>query len=254
MPYEGSDESIEVFTDQLSFVEHLIENNADCHVLFGGDFNVDFSRDRLYTALLNSFCDHMGLNPIIRHSTCNIDYTYNFNMDRFNILDHFLVSGTIFSRSVVNAYAIHDVDNTSDHDPVVLQLSLEARCLKFTDKMHVSQVSWVKATEADIDNYQVDLGCRLRAIHIPVDALLCKDLRCRHESHFHDITKYASDLTAACAAAAEATIPSTCDRHYNGRIPGWSEHVGPAREKSLFWHRIWIDCDRPISMAQLLMP
>ena len=51
-----------------SFVVYLIENNADCHVILGGDFNVDFSRDRLNTALLNSFCDHMGLNPIIRHS------------------------------------------------------------------------------------------------------------------------------------------------------------------------------------------
>ena len=85
----------------------------------------------------------------------------------------------------------------------------------------------------------------MRDIYLPLDALLCKDFHCRHASHFHDITKYASDLTAACAAATEATIPSTCDRHSNGRIPGWSEHVGPAREKSLFWHRIWIDCDRP---------
>jgi hypothetical protein len=42
MPYEGSDESTDDFTDQLSF-EHLTDNNADCHLILGGDFNVDFS-------------------------------------------------------------------------------------------------------------------------------------------------------------------------------------------------------------------
>src|SRR5664279_3104568 len=29
------------------------------------------------------------------------------------------------------------------------------------------------------------------------------------------------------------------------RIRGWSEYVEPLREKSLFWHRLWLDCDRP---------
>ena len=28
-------------------------------------------------------------------------------------------------------------------------------------------------------------------------------------------------------------------------MPGWSEQVRPLREKSLFWHRIWIECGRP---------
>jgi hypothetical protein len=107
-----------------------------------------FRGDRLNTALLNSFYDHMGINPNMRHSACNTDCTYDFNMDRFNILDHFLLPGT-FSRSVVNAYAIHDGDNTSDHEPVNLQLSFEACCLQFTDKIHVPQVSWVKATDAN---------------------------------------------------------------------------------------------------------
>jgi hypothetical protein len=43
----------------------------------GGDFNVDFARDRINTTLLNSFYDHlggMGLNPIIYHSACNMDH------------------------------------------------------------------------------------------------------------------------------------------------------------------------------------
>jgi len=33
--------------DQLCFVEELINNDLDCHVIVGGDFNVDFTRNRL---------------------------------------------------------------------------------------------------------------------------------------------------------------------------------------------------------------
>ena len=28
-------------------------------------------------------------------------------------------------------------------------------------------------------------------------------------------------------------------------MPGWSEFVEPLRDKSLFWHNTWLECDRP---------
>jgi len=31
----------------------------------------------------------------------------------------------------------------------------------------------------------------------------------------------------------------------NKSVPGWSEHVAPLREKSVFWHNLWVDCGRP---------
>ena len=30
-----------------------------------------------------------------------------------------------------------------------------------------------------------------------------------------------------------------------GRIAGWTEYVQPVREKSLFWHGVWLQCGRP---------
>ena len=43
-----------------------------------------------------------------------------------------------------------------------------------------------------------------------------------------------------------ACIPCTKERHStHERVPGWRERVEPFREKSLLWHRIWIDCGRP---------
>jgi endonuclease/exonuclease/phosphatase (EEP) superfamily protein YafD len=62
MPYEGDNDRTDDFADQLVTVEDLINNNIDCHAIVGGDFNVDFSRDRLHTALLNSFCGNIRLS------------------------------------------------------------------------------------------------------------------------------------------------------------------------------------------------
>ena len=42
---------------------------------------------------MNEFCDSNNLFPVIKHSCSSIDFTYHFNMSRFNILDHFIVFG-----------------------------------------------------------------------------------------------------------------------------------------------------------------
>ena len=44
--------------------------------------------------------------------------TYNFNMTRFNTLDHFMLSGFLFDSAVESVDVSHSVDNTSDHDPL----------------------------------------------------------------------------------------------------------------------------------------
>ena len=41
-PFEDGDVNIEEFYLQLSFIENILEANADCLVVCGGDFNVDF--------------------------------------------------------------------------------------------------------------------------------------------------------------------------------------------------------------------
>jgi hypothetical protein len=43
------------FVYVLALAEELIYSNSDCHSVLGGDFNVDFRRDRSHTALLSDF-------------------------------------------------------------------------------------------------------------------------------------------------------------------------------------------------------
>jgi len=43
----------------------------------------------------------------------------------------------------------------------------------------------------------------------------------------------------------DSVIPHTCSRKQSRCAPEWSEHVQPLREKSIFWHRLWVECGRP---------
>jgi exonuclease III len=119
MPYEDDDDHMDEFVNVLALVEDIIHGNSDCHLVLGGDFNVDFS----HTALLNSFCEDVGLIPSILHSAYNVDYTYNFNMSRFSILDHFILSRAMYNECMADVSVLHDIHNLSDHEPLLLQLN-----------------------------------------------------------------------------------------------------------------------------------
>ena len=97
MPYEDSDRNIDDYMYLLSLIEDVITSNADSHFIVGGDFNVGFQRTGLHTALLDKFCDDAGLVASVKHTNSVVDYTYHFCMDRFNILDHFLLSHFYFT-------------------------------------------------------------------------------------------------------------------------------------------------------------
>jgi exonuclease III len=46
VPYGAGVSSCDDFVSELSSIEVLVNSNVDCHCLVGGDFNVDFGRDR----------------------------------------------------------------------------------------------------------------------------------------------------------------------------------------------------------------
>jgi hypothetical protein len=181
----------------------------------------------------------------MRHNRCAIDYSYNFNMERFKVLDHFLLSSTVFENLIDCAYATHDADNTSDHDPIIMKLLVDSNYAGFGERSYLPHISWSTASEIDIQEYRGALSYYLHRIAIPVEALVCRDLHCTHIAHFDVLHEYSRAITWACIIAANATIPSTCSRQNGDRMPGWSEQVRPLRGKSMFWHRLWLECGRP---------
>lgn len=245
MPYENNGDNADEFSDHLFAIEQLCTSNIDCNVIVGGDFNVDFSRLCIHSALLRSFCDNLDLHPDVDHRYSSVDYTYNFNMNRFSTLDHFLLSSVLFECMVTSIDVIHDVSNLSDHEPLILILNLatEHNVLPNDTRTQQPRVSWAKSNAAHRDRYRIELSNRLKVIHLPVTALLCQNLHCRDANHLHLLTTYAHDLAYACSTSGFESIPMIGQTH--NRIPGWTEYIEPFKQKSVFWHTLWIDCGRP---------
>jgi exonuclease III len=126
MLFENDDASADEFRLQLSIIGNLIEQNGDCHIIVGGDLNVDFSRTWLHTGPLTEFCNENCLYPVVNHSASDVDYSYQLSMQRFQTIDHFIVSEQLYCESVSRVAVCYEVDNTSDHDPIHLQLSINA--------------------------------------------------------------------------------------------------------------------------------
>jgi len=244
MPFEDGDVNVDEFCFQLSVIENILEANADYLVICGGDFNVDFARDWVHTRLLNSFCDRVSLRPASEHGCSTVDYTYNFNMHRFQAVDHFLLSEQFFPSAVTKFDVLHDVCNCSDHDPILLHLDVAIARSNCAQQHFRSKPAWNRANETQIMEYSNNLRYQLSNVSLPLSALLCHDVNCCNVSHMVEINKYVEEISASCLSAASQTIPLTTNRQ-SGRVPGWSEYVEPFKKKSHFWHLLWVQCGRP---------
>lgn len=248
LPHEGLDDTELHYAEELAVIEDVIGSNKDCHIVLGGDFNVDFARQSANTMMLKSFCDENGLTSSISNSNNSVDYTYNFNMQRFSILDHFFLSGVLFQNSLVQTNVCHDLENLSDHDPILLKLSVDVKMLGSYKRVHTPTLSWVKANDLALENYRTMLSRSLSNIDLPTDILSCREANCQDSNHLSGIEQFCHVLTECSVSAAVQTIPKTnvgCNGESRGRIPGWNELVKPSHDRALLWHKIWVECDRP---------
>ena len=71
-------------------------------------------------------------------------------MLRFPAIDHFILSRGLFDGAINSYFAIHDVDNTSDHSPIRMQLRSTVERIKLTPRQHVPKPAWHKASDVDI--------------------------------------------------------------------------------------------------------
>jgi hypothetical protein len=186
--------------------------------------------------------------PTLRDRKCKIDFTYSFDNNRYSVLDHFLLSGTLYDSAFEDCFVVHQGDNLSDHDPIFLGLRLESRFLKTANRVCTPQLSWRKASDQDLQNYATSADLLLQQIQIPTDSISCHNKMCCDVLHAAALNKFADSIKNALLTAAASTIPSTADRQFSKhRMPRWNESFEPARQKSILWHDVWIQCGRPRS-------
>jgi len=247
MPFVSTDDAYDDFCTSLSVVAHTLELYSDALPLVSGDFNVDFSQPSIHSAVLDNFCSMWNLKsvPVLTHTACNVDFTYNFCMKRFRILDHILVPQYVFDSSTQSVDVSHDIDNRSDHDPLNLRLSIcWPTFSNQTQKSDSPKPAWHKATAYDLDFYKKSLKHNLLSVSIPNAVISCHDVHCHNNEHLFQLQEYADSIANESLLAARQAIPLINAGNDTGgnshRIPGWNEFVSPYRKESLFWHNLWL--------------
>ena len=209
------------------------------YIVVGGDFNTDITRIvSPHTILLHEFCDRESLTMCVNHPSSNIDYTYESFSGSRSTLDHFIVSHNL-SDSVLSYKVLHDGDNLSDHRAIQLCLDINVQQHSNDMKQFSPHPLWRRATDDQINNYKLTLVMLLKCISLPQQLLLCKNKLC--DKHKDEINRYYDDIVSACVIATQRCIPNS--RSFK-RIAGWSEHVKPYKDRSIFWHKIWSENGR----------
>ena len=79
-----------VFINVLNTISQLLYKHNPCHIIIGGDMNVDFSRSSPNTRVLSDFITDFNLYTCIDLPNTNAPYTFiNYNNSTSRI-DHFL--------------------------------------------------------------------------------------------------------------------------------------------------------------------
>ena len=160
----------------------------------------------------------------------------------FSIIDHIFVSQSL-NGYIHKYYSICDeVDNQSDHVPIVIAFQIELEHSLLTSNLHKVRTSWKKANFDDISEYKSNLDDCLSRIMLPYDCLHCTDVLCTNIKHIESVQLLHDNIISATMEASE-NIPTTNSKSH--KIPGWTEAVQIHKETALFWRSIWLCNNSP---------
>ena len=231
---------------QLCHIENLSELYPGAHIIIGGNLNVDFTRRSAHSQSLSEYLCNSSLIHCSQIANYCVDYTYNFDNTRFSILDHFILSPTLASSPDMYIKVEHDIDNTSDHDPIFIKIPLLVERLCTTPCRPDRKFAWYKCNDNNLQEYRSRMSSFVSSIDLPINALVCTDVMCNDSNHSSALQEYFDTIYACCLNAAQGCIPMTGKPNDAARrIPGWSNSVQPLKDKALMWHRIWTEIGRP---------
>ena len=158
-------------------------------------------------------------------------------------IDHFMFSDNLYTL-ICEYYSPSDIDNLSDHNPVLCGLDIDVNHITKEKRCFISRSPWYKATDADIDYYTNTLNQELNKIHIDSEFAQCRDIRCT--AHHGDIYRVYNSIVIVLCTASDKCIPRTS--LVNGRakvIPGWKDYVKDKKVIAELWNFIWQQNGKP---------
>ena len=131
-----------------------------------------------------------------------------------SIIDHFILSESIFKFYVKSVFVAHDIDNLSDHEPLFGVFDISVSRSACVQRKYCKRLAWYKASCSQMLAYKECLVHELSSIAIPTDALLCRNLECNDIHHTYAINQYCQEIYECCFKSGESAIPMSGDyRH-----------------------------------------
>ena len=238
--------NLQLYNEMLAVVSSFFIKHNVVNCIIGGDLNTDLSRARSgNTISLNNFILREMLSMAQQVHINNIQYTFKRFNQCSSIIDHFILSENM-EMLIKEYYATDSIDNLSDHIP--LYISLDCYIAEFThdhNDAFKEKPNWNLATNNDIQLYKCKLNEILHQIDISSKMKHCdncNNLCLSTES----ISQMYDKVIDACSDATRLHVPIS-GKHSPKVIPGWDNDMTAARNSSMFWHDIWVSCNKPES-------
>ena len=182
----------------------------------------------------------------MKNVTNNVQYTFTGVSSNHSLIDHYIISENVCN-NIVEYFTEDYVDNLSDHVPLYFTLCCNINfnlCNETNDtNSRRSKPQWSAASEEQIKSYQSDLNNRLACFTLSQHIVHCNCIStCTHSL---DITLFHDNIVNALIKAMTEHILCKPNSAKPKTIPGWNIEMNYAREESLFWRHLWVQCDKP---------
>ena len=206
-----------------------------------GDLNTEFTR--------RNSCNTIAFSQFIADEclklclfTASYTFTSRPTVGTYSLIVHFIVTEGL-SDYLLMYKQIESVDNLSDH-LLHLNCNIEYANQKKLEFEHSPK--WNSVCPADIDEYNRYLDKCLMEKPIPVQVIDCKNVFCSEVTCINEFALHES-IVYSCRETTRCNISHTTKSKQSRCVPGWTAEHSFARDRSLFWHRLWVSNDKPDS-------
>ena len=238
--YRGN--NLTEYQNILDEISTISEEQCISTICIAGDFNTDISRRSPHSDELIQFCNNENLCLLKNNCVSSVDYTFESAFATRSCIDHIIVTQNL-NDSVEQYTCLFDVNNASDHVPVLAEFTINCEYLKSVDSPKCNSTLWYMANLKDIDNYKKCLDTKLDNFvsNFMLNVLGCRDAHCKNTEHASCLEDLYGAIVRACLESSKLTIPQRKPRQRQGKcsLPGFSEYVKSHKDTALEWHRLW---------------
>lgn len=242
MPTDSND-NLPEFTDCLSEMCSIIENNNIETVYILGDFNAH--PGELFSNELRDFCCEQSWSCIDMDMLSSDAFT--FVSDAYGCrrwLDHCLVTSA--ARASVRAVTVLYDTYFSDHYPLQIECDINRICQKTITVTHnsvCSTIVWGDRSSNQIELYTNLCNTKLRDLDFPQEFHSCADKMCNDDSHKLILRNLYLDIVNILSEAATSSYINKHDKRRS--VPGWNKYVSEAHREARLCFQMWLWYGKP---------